>query len=54
MGCHGPGQDCGATLRTIIRSGDRMYEVESDTWFDNRPLVTMRATDRGTGETVKG
>ncbi len=49
MGCHGPGQDCGATLRTIIRSGDRMYEVESDTWFDNRPLLTIRATDRGKG-----
>ncbi len=40
------------TLRTIIRSGERMYEVESDTWFDNRPLLTMRATDRATGETT--
>ena len=29
-----------------------MYEVESDTWFDNRPLLTMRATDRATGETT--
>ena len=30
-----------------------MYEVESDIWFDNRPLLTMRATDRATGETVE-
>ena len=39
-------------LKAIIKHGRRMYEVSSETWLTNRPLLRMQASDAATGQAI--